>query len=103
METVWNDIGSTEVYFPTGTRKILEIYFWLEWLSPPLALSDGPHHHCDLDLADADLRTDASIQCWLAFIFVRNAVITFVYAGWLHLHFYIKEAQGTNLSIMPNF
>ena len=40
---------------------------------------------------------------WLAFIFVRNAAITFVYAGLLHLHFYIQKTQGNEFKYNANF
>jgi len=33
---------------------------------------------------------------WLSFIFFRNAILVFLYAGFFHLHFYIRKSQGNS-------
>ncbi|MBV7330397.1 sterol desaturase family protein [Chloroflexi bacterium TSY] len=40
---------------------------------------------------------------WLSFIFVRNAVIVFIYAGLFHLHFYMKRTQGNQFKYNARF
>jgi len=40
---------------------------------------------------------------WLSFIFVRNAILVFLYAGFFHLHFYIRKSQDNSFKYNPKF
>ena len=38
----------------------------------------------------------------LGYIFLRNSMIVFIYAGFFHLHFYIKKNKKIILNIMQS-
>ncbi|MEM7531949.1 MAG: sterol desaturase family protein [Chloroflexota bacterium] len=51
-------------------------------------------------------RVDQMIELkigWLSFLLVRNAVIVFIYAGLIHLHFYIRRTQGNQFKYNAKF
>ena len=37
------------------------------------------------------------------YIFLRNAFLVFIYAGFFHLHFYINKIQNNNFKYNPKF
>ena len=40
---------------------------------------------------------------WIAFIFFRNSIITFVYVGFFHWYWYLRKSQNTNFKYNAKF
>ena len=40
---------------------------------------------------------------WIAFILFRNSIIVFLYAGFFHLHFYMRKSQDNNFKYNARF
>ena len=40
---------------------------------------------------------------WIAFIFFRNCIITFVYVGFFHWYWYLRKSQNTNFKYNAKF